>query len=183
MPNQHTNRRNFLLAAAGMALANMTGCVHYQFGNRSLFRPDIHSVHVPIFKSESFRRDLGERLTEQIIREIEDTSPYRIADAESADSVLRGTIVRDDKFVQGTNPLDDPRILREDLQIQYEWYDQRGQLIRQPTTVSLSQILKTGTITARGILYPEVGQTIVTAQQEAIDAFAKQVVENMQAPW
>ncbi len=183
MHEQQPNRRFFLFAAAGLAVANMTGCVHYQVGNRNLYRPDIHTVHVPIFKSESFRRDLGERLTERVIKEIQDTTPYRIADAETADSILRGTIVRDDKFVQGTNPLDDPRILREDLQIQYEWIDQRGQLIRQPASLSLAPILRTDTVTARGVLYPEAGQSMVTAQQEAIDAFAKQVVQNMQAPW
>ncbi|PQO29322.1 hypothetical protein DTL21_24930 [Bremerella cremea] len=183
MSDQQVNRRFFLFAAASCVAASMTGCVHYQFGNRNLYRPDIHTVHVPIFKSESFRRDLGERLTESIIREIQDTTPYRIADAQMADSVLRGTIVRDDKFVQGTNPLDDPRILREDLQIQYEWIDQRGQLIRQPATLSLASVLRTDTLTAQGVLYPEAGQSMVTAQQEAIDAFAKQVVQNMQAPW
>ena len=159
------------------------GCVHYQFGNRSLYRPDIRTVHVPIFESESFRRDLGERITEAVIEEIKTTTPYAIADEQTADTVLRGKLVRDNKLVQGTNPLDDPRILQVDFQIQYEWIDQRGELIRQPATLSLAPILESDLITTRGVLYPEPGQSMVTTQQEAIEAFAREVVQNMQAPW
>lgn len=175
-------RRSFLLAAS-LAASSLVGCVHYQIGNRSLYRPDIRTVHVPIFQSESFRRDLGERITEAVIEEIKTTTPYQIADAQTADTVLRGTLVRDNKLVQGTNPLDDPRILQVDLQIQYEWIDQRGELIRQPATLSMAPILRSELITTRGVLYPEPGQSMVTTQQEAIDAFAKEVVQNMQAPW
>lgn len=182
MPNTHVTRRSFLLAA-GLAVSGMIGCAHYQIGNRTLYRPDIRTVHVPIFDSQSFRRGLGERITERIIKRIEDTTPYTIADAQTADSVLRGTLVTDNKLVQGTNPLDDPRILQVDFQIQYEWIDQRGELIRQPATLNMAPVLRSEMFTTHGVLYPEPGQSMVTAQDEAIDQFAKEVVQNMQAPW
>lgn len=92
-------------------------------------------------------------------------------------------MVVDDKFVQGVNGNDDPRILQESFQIQYEWIDQRGQLVRQPAALGTAPVLMNETITATGILYPEPGQSMVTAQQEAIDEFARQVVRHMQAPW
>lgn len=178
-----TPTRFLLLAAILLVAAGQIGCVHYQIGNRSLYRPDIRTVHVPIFTSTSFRRDLGERITEAVIKEIEATTPYKVVDAQSADSVLQGSLVTDTKLVQGQNTLDDPRILQENFQIQYQWIDQRGQLVRQPGTLALAPVLMTETITATGVLYPEPGQSMVTAQQDAIDQFAREVVRHMQTPW
>ena len=61
------------LSIAFVCLLGLTvlGCTGYQYGNQNLFRPDIRTVHVPIVHSESFRRGLGERLTEAIVKEIE----------------------------------------------------------------------------------------------------------------
>ncbi|MFN3151900.1 LPS assembly lipoprotein LptE [Bremerella sp.] len=183
MRHSLTPNRSVFVAAVVLIAAFSVGCVHYQIGNRSLYRPDIRTIHVPIFTSNSFRRDLGERITEAVIKEIEATTPYKITDAQSADSVLRGTLVTDTKLVQGQNTLDDPRILQESLQIQYEWIDQRGQLVRQPGALAFAPILMNETITATGILYPEPGQSMVTTQQDAINQFAKEVVRHMQTPW
>ena len=47
------------------------GCAGYQIGNQSLYPPEIHTVYVPMFQSNSFRRNLGERLTEAVVKEIE----------------------------------------------------------------------------------------------------------------
>ncbi|MBA2115668.1 LPS assembly lipoprotein LptE [Bremerella alba] len=178
-----TLTRSLLFAAFILIAASQFGCVHYQIGNRSLYRPDIRTVHVPIFTSLIYRRDLGERITEAVIKEIEATTPYKIADAQSADSVLRGSLVTENKLVQGQNSLDDPRILQENFQIHYEWIDQRGQLVRQPGALSLAPVLMSETLTATGILYPEPGQSMVTAQQDAINQFARELVRHMQTPW
>ena len=47
------------------------GCAAYQIGNQSLYPLEIHTVAVPVFQSNSFRRNLGERLTEAVVKEIE----------------------------------------------------------------------------------------------------------------
>jgi len=161
----------------------LPACAHYQFGNRTLYRPDIRTIHVPIFTNSSFRRELGERVTEAVCKEIEANTPFKLASEESADSVLRGNLVGDRKLVQGLNGFDDPRIIQEDLQIEYKWYDQRGQLIRQPITLDLNPVIVEHNIWVNGQFYPEAGQSISTAQQKAIDDFAKQVVLQLQAPW
>ena len=102
-----------LLAFAGLLLS--TGCRGYQFGNRAIFRPDIRTVHVPIFENETFRQPLGQRLTESVIREIQSRTPYQLADRSSADSVLQGRILSEQKRVLGENQFDEPR----DLQIEF----------------------------------------------------------------
>ena len=55
------------------------GCAGYQMGNRSLYRTDLRTVHVPMFQSDSLRPDLGEWLTEAVIKEIELRTPYKVS--------------------------------------------------------------------------------------------------------
>src|SRR5690242_14757887 len=75
--------------------AFLVGCAGYQLGNRALYRPDIRTVHVPVVQSDSYRRYLGERLTEAIVKEVELRTPYKVVDEASADSVLTVKLVSD----------------------------------------------------------------------------------------
>src|SRR6476660_2725748 len=59
-------------------VAFLTGCAGYQLGQRSLYRPDICTVHIPVIQSDSFRRYLGERLTEAVVKEVELRTPYKV---------------------------------------------------------------------------------------------------------
>src|SRR5688500_10305880 len=74
-----------------------SGCAGYQVGQRSLYRPDIRTVYVPVVQSNSFRRYLGERLTEAIVKEIELKTPYKVVDSDAADSVLTVKLVSESK--------------------------------------------------------------------------------------
>src|SRR5262245_15718707 len=81
------------LIIVAISMASLTGCAGYQIGRRSLYRPDVRTVHVPMIQSDSYRRYLGERLTEAIVKEIELRTPYKVVDAGSADSVLSVRLV------------------------------------------------------------------------------------------
>ena len=61
-----------VLRGSLLVLLRFAGCAGYQIGNQSLFPQEIHTVYVPVFKSNSFRRNLGERLTEAVVKEIEE---------------------------------------------------------------------------------------------------------------
>ena len=52
---------------------SFAGCAGYQYGSESLFRQGVRTVHVPIVRNETFRHDLGVRLTEAIVKEVERT--------------------------------------------------------------------------------------------------------------
>src|SRR4051794_5653984 len=80
-------------------LTMLTGCAGYRAGAASLYPPDIHTIYVPIFESDSFRRNLGERLIEAVIKQIEATTPYKVVNTPQADSVLTGRILGDTKRV------------------------------------------------------------------------------------
>ncbi len=52
----------------GLVLTGCAGCAGYQLGNQTLYPRHIRTVHVPVVESASFRRNMGERLTEAICR-------------------------------------------------------------------------------------------------------------------
>ncbi len=181
----HNSRRRAAplgsLALAAVALALFGGCAGYRVGAASLYPPDIQTVYVPIFESESYRRNLGERLTEAVIKEIQLKTPYKVVGTPQADSVLTGKILGDTKRVVVEDTNDQPRETDVNLVVQVSWLDRRGNLVAgqrnvpiPPSVVELGQ---------SGVLIPEYGQSGATAQQQAIQRLARQIVALMETPW
>src|SRR3954469_8742412 len=98
--------------------AFLLGCAGYQIGNRALYRPDIRTVHVPVIQSESYRRYLGERLTEEVVKQIELRTPYKVVGPDAADSVLTVRLVSEAKRVLANNRFSEPRDIETDFFIQ-----------------------------------------------------------------
>ena len=172
-----------LVAAARVAAALLltSGCAAYRFGNDSLYAPDVRTVFVPMVESDSFRRDLGERLTEAIVKEIELKTPFKVVGAPDADSVLAARLVLDRKSVIVENQNDDPRVIETSLFAQVSWVNSRRQPIVPPTTVPLPPELIA--ISQSAPLLPEAGQSIAVQQQQAIQRLAEQIVATMEEPW
>ncbi len=164
-----------------LSMLTITGCATYHFGTRSLYRPDIRSVHVPVVRSESFRRNLGERLTEAIVKEIETKTPYKVVSRDAADSVLIATIVTDRKFVLAENRNDEPRDIEVDLTMAVQWLDRSGNAL---TNQFIVPVPTSGlTVWQQANFVPEVGQSVVTAQEEAIQKAARQIVAQLETAW
>ena len=161
-------------------MSPLLGCAGYQIGNQSLYRPDIVTVAVPVFQSESLRRFLGERLTEAVVKEIELKTPYKVTQAANADSTLVGRLIEDSKFVITENANDEPRDIELELFVEIDWRDRQGnQLLHQQ--VALPTAL---TSVGQAVHFvPEGGQSLVTAQQDAIRKLAEQIVARMEVPW
>ncbi len=157
------------------------GCAGYQVGTESLYPAHIRTVYVPVFESDSLRRNLGERLTEAVIKEIEAKTPYKVVSTPSADSTLLGRITADTKRVLVENPQDEPRETEIGLRVQVRWIDHRGQVLGQwePIPVPAEVVMVTGS----SRLLPEMGQSVATAQQKAIDQIAQQIAGMMETPW
>lgn len=165
-----------------LLLLVLSGCASWRMGQQALYRPDVRTVHVPIFESDSFRRNLGERLAEAVAVQIEMRTPYRVADAASADSVLRGRIVSETKRVIAEDQYDIPRVLDTDLVARIDWVGPQGELLANNITVPLAdyQLL----VGQGEALIPEGGQSISSAHQKAIEQLAAQIVNQMEiAPW
>jgi len=159
----------------------LPGCAAYQFGNRSLYRPDIRTIHVPVVESDSFRRNLGERLTEAIVKEIELKSPYKVVGAAEADSVLSARIISDSKKVLSENRFDEPRDIEADFFVQVSWVDRRGDIIMSHNDIPVQPLLLNVSQTASFV--PEAGQSLATAHQEAIHRLAEQIVGQLELAW
>ena len=157
------------------------GCATpYQIGNRSLYPQDVHTVYVPIFDSDSFRRNLGERLTEAVAKEIENKTPYKVVSTSNADSILSGRLVGETKRVVAENRFDDPRKLDVNLHVEVSWIDRTGDILYEGC-VSLPPEL--ATVRSVATFLPEYGQSVATAQQQAVQRTAEQIVGMMEAPW
>jgi hypothetical protein len=162
-------------------LIDVIGCVGYQVGPRSLYRPDVYSVYVPVFESDSLRRNLGEQLSEAVIKQIELKTPYKVVSGAQADSVLSGRILQDYKYVVAENVNDDPRDIEVEFKIEISWRDRRGDLISETYTYGIpSSIVAFGQAVP---LIPESGQSVATAHLAAIEALAEQIVSRMEVPW
>ncbi len=171
----------FRRLAAMACIAVLAGCSGYQVGNSSLYDRDVRTVYVPMFESASYRRNLGERLTEAVMKEIEAKTPYKVVGSPNADSILSGRIVGETKRVVAENSYDDPRELEVNLQVEVSWVDRQGSVLRETACVELPPELSM--VHGNMALVPEVGQSVATAHQLAIGKVAERIVAMMETPW
>ncbi len=149
----------------------VAGCAEYHVGVGSLYRSDIRTVGVQMFDSYSYRRYLGERLTEAVVKEIERRTPYKVVDADRADVLLTGAIVREEKDVIVEDPFDQVREGKVQLGVHVTWAGRQMTLPLPPVTAD---------VTAEGLFVPEVGHSIATSQQRAIQRLAQEIVNLME---
>jgi hypothetical protein len=157
------------------------GCAGYQTGTGSLYAPDVMTVYVPMIDSDSYRRDLGERLTEAVIKEIELKTPYKVVDTPDADSILSARLLSDERHTLVENAFDDPRVSETALRAEVTWLNRRRLPIAPTQALAIPPELVL--ISQTSNLIPEAGQSVATSQQQAIERLAQQIVSTMEAPW
>jgi hypothetical protein len=145
------------------------------------YGPEFRTVHVPVFKSDSFRRGFELQLTEAVQKRIQDSTPLRLDKEPGSDTRLVGRIVEITKRVENRSKYDDPRELELGLAVEVRWEDCRtGRLIseqRFPVTQSLGQAI------TQASFAPESGQSLATATKDAIDQLARDIVQMTETPW
>ena len=150
--------------------ASDAGSYHW----RSVYRQDIRTVAVPIFKSNDFQRGVEFSLSKAVVNQIEATTPYKVVPRERADTILEGEIVSVrvntlSKDSQAGIPQD--QLL--DITVDFTWKD-----------------LKTGRILVarRGLeqtssFYPTLGEGRETGTQVATEKLAIAIVQELQSDW
>ena len=144
------------------------------------YNPEVRTVYVPIFQTESTRRGYEYELTEAVQEKIKSRSAFRLASEEDADTKLTGRIVSANKKLLGINGYSDARELQLDMTVEITWTDQRTgdllgtQRIPAPEMVSLTE---------GASFAPEVGQSLATAKSQAIDRLSTRIVQMMESPW
>jgi hypothetical protein len=164
---------NRLLLASGClaALCGLTGC---GYSSDTLFRTDIETVHVQMFETREFRRDLEFMLTEAVKKRIATDTPYRVAPPEKADTILKGELLeeRQAAFAPGFRSRQ-PRDKQMTLVVRMEWKDVRTgrMLVDRPLLLQAVDYL------------PPAGETEEFAQQKGIDRLAARIVAQMYNDW
>ena len=160
-----------------LTLANV-GC-GYTVGKD--FRTDIQSVAVPIFENTTNRQGIEYQLTEAVQKEITKRSHYRLSKGLNADTRLTGKIIGFRKDVLGETAQDDPRELQVTLMVQVRWEDLRtGELIAEQEMPLTPEALP---ITGQSEFSPELGQSLATAMDDALNSMARKIVNLMEVPW
>ena len=164
-----------------VALVVSAGCAGYRVGTQSLYATDVQTVYVPMFQSVSFRRNLGERLTEAVVKEINLKTPYKVVANPPADTILTGRIVGEHKRTVIPSTVGGQREAEVLLRAEVTWIDNRGNVIGQTGPIPLAP--EAALINDSASVIPEYGQSIATGQQQAIQRVAEQIVAMMEAPW
>lgn len=161
-------------------VAALAGCACYHFGADSLYPPDIHTVYVPMFESDSLRRDLGDQLTEAVCKEIERRTPFKVVGTPNADSVLTGRIKADTKHVIIREPNNEGRVNEMGLVINVTWADRRGIVQREGAVPVPPELV---TLTQTNNLIPEYGQSTASSLEKTMQGLATKIVDMMETPW
>jgi hypothetical protein len=168
-------------AIAGLSLATLAGCIGYRAGTNSLYAADVATVYVPMIESDSYRRDLGERLTEAVVKEIELKTPYKVVSTPDADSILSARLLTDTRRRIIQNGFSDPRVSETELRAEVNWVNRRRQPMAPVQVIPVPAELLA--INQTSNLIPEAGQSVATSTQQAIQRLAQQIVGTMEAPW
>ncbi len=174
----------WLLPCAMLMICSSVGCLGYRAGSGSLYAPDVQTVYVPMIESDSFRRDLGERLTEAVVKEIELKTPYKVIASPNADSVLDIRLLGDRRTVLAEDRFDNPRVFESRLRAQVAWQNRRQLPLAPVQSLELPGALGDLVgVDQTTPLIPESGQTIASQQQLGIQRLAEQIVATMESPW
>lgn len=163
-----------LLAGCGYSRPGDEPAASSKYQWRSLYREDIRSVAVPIFTNKDFTRGVEFNLTQAVIQQIEQRTPYKVVDRKKADTLLEGEILE----VRRATISNDARsaIPQEQLytvRINFLWKDLRsGQILCERRNFEQNVTY-----------YPTLGEGRFVGQQQNVEKLALGIVQEMQADW
>jgi hypothetical protein len=165
--------RACLPLVVGILVITIGGC---GYSVRAPFDKSVKTVFVPIFKTQSFRRDVNTNLCELIQKEIMQRTPYKVVGRpEEADTILEGTINFADKNIVVENPFNLPRELNATIAVSVKWTH------NPPTEVEKT---RAATVVSETVNFvPEIGETTLTAFYRVNQRLATQIVDMMEQPW
>ena len=159
--------------AVVMMLAGLTAC---GYGYTDVYPTGYTTVAVPVFENQTFEREMAYDLTEALIKEIEQRTPYKVDDASRADTLLRGTVTAVRRRQLSRTPIGGlPQEIEIEVTIDFDWEDQRrgGTLVTRQGFTSVGRYVPT----------QPVGEDFSRGRQAAADRVARDVVAAMRSPW
>lgn len=159
-----------VLGLAGCGYTPMQSDYHWN----SLYRPDVHTVAVPIFQSTDYHRGVEFQLTKAVVNQMELHSPYKVVPRERADTILEGEIVS----VKVTTLSSDtrsalPQEQLMDVTINFVWKDLRNGRI----------LCERRGFEQTASYFPTLGEGQFTGTQDASERLALAIVQELQTDW
>jgi hypothetical protein len=160
------------LALGGCGYSNGSSSNSYQW--KSLYRQDVQTVAVPIFKNVDFHRGVEIALTKAIVNNLESHTPYKVVDQKKADTILEGEIVS----IKAHTVSSESRsaVPQEQLYVitcNFIWKDLRSGRV----LVDRKNFEQTATY------YPTLGESQWVGSQQGVEQLAQGIVEELQADW
>ena len=160
-----------------------TGCGYSKPGDpssnswyqwKSLYREDVKSVAVPIFKNRSYDRGVEFTLTKAIVNQIEMRTPYKVQPKDRADTILEGEIIDVTRqTISSDSRADIPQEQLYVVRINFVWKDLRsGQILCERRNFQ-----QTATF------YPTLAEDQFVGQQQNVEKLAVGIVQELQANW
>ncbi len=154
--------------------ASLPGC---GYASKPLY-PAVQSVAVPIFANSNpqLYRDVEFDLNEALIKEIELRTPYKVVAGPAAETLLQGTITGvEQRRLSVTRTGGLPQEMELVLTVNLTWRDQKtGRVLRDRQGME---------IVGRYTPAQPVSQTLATAQHQAVEQMARQIVDLMREDW
>jgi hypothetical protein len=161
---------------------SLTGCGYSSAGDdpkgwyqwRSLYREDVRTVAVPIFKNKDFRRGVEFSLSKAIVNQLEMRTPYKVVDRQKADTLLEGEIV--DISVHTISQGSRSSVPQEqlyDIKVNFTWKDQRTGTV----LCDRKNFQQTTTF------YATLGEGEFVGSQQGVERLALGIVQELQADW
>jgi hypothetical protein len=159
----------FLVGCDGRSSSKVGG-----YSWSSLYRQDIRTVAVPIFRNVDFSRGDEFALTRAIVQQVENRTPYKVVARERADSILEGEIV---SVTLGGVSRDALSALPQEqlyiVTVNFTWKDLRnGQILVERK--GFQQAVS---------MFPTLGESRETGQQLNAEALATAIVQELQGDW
>lgn len=163
----------WLVLAIGI-IPLLPGCGGYQFTDAH--RTDVRTVAVPVFQNVTFSQGLEVTLTDAIIREIHRATPWRVASADSAETVLSGSI--DAAELRRLSRGSETGMVQEvafEITVSFEWRKSRGSevLVSRRNFRSSDPF-----VPARG-----ARERLNLGERAAVDQLARDIVAELRSSW
>lgn len=166
-----------IAAAVAAGTVAAAGCGESGYHLRPPYNPKIRTIYVPIFKSSQFRRDINFQVTQMVINEIQNRTPFKVvSDPDGADARLEGTITFQDKSLIVENPNNLPRHLLAQMQVNVTFVDNH-------TKASKTKEIPAVGFSETAPFYPEIGETTQLGFEKTMERLVRDIVNTMEEPW
>ena len=168
-----------VVAIAGATTVLLPGCASNPsegYAAASPYPSAYRSVALPIFRNDSQMRGFERDLADALVKQVEQSTPYKVRSEASADTVLRGTITSIDLIQLSKDPstgLANEMMLR--IRVNFEWVDLKsGERIVARDAVESSAVFVPS--------YP-AREPIELGRFSAVEQLARDLVAAMQSRW